>query len=247
MKIKDIVIREGLAATYKIVKTGPEGTVLQSPDMHTTLTLDPEASKGIVQNPDNPNQFTLSHAQATGTTDQTQPQGPKQGAEVAIPANEGMGGSYDMTTTVMNPAYTAWENGEGDEDNPPPETIKVGVNYSISGEERPATWGYHGGEPAEHPEIDDVSVFNLETGEDISGQVDMSEIEDAIWADAEQSADDDFDIPDDNFDDRYYDENIGGEEDPTDKFISDVEDKEFTAANKPANEDLVNIRRLAGL
>jgi hypothetical protein len=237
MKIKDIVVKEGLAATYKIVRTGPEGTVLQSPDMHTTLTLDPEASKGIVQNPDNPNQFTLSQAQAAGTTNPQQPQGPKQGAEVEIPANEGMGGSYDMTTTVMNPAFIEWENGAGDENNPPPETIKVGVNYSISGEERPATWGYHGGEPAEHPELDDVSVFNLETGEDITDQINIEDIEDEIWKDAERSADNDFVEPDD-----YYDETIGG--DPADDFIDDVTDHEF---EKAASPEMESIKRLAGL
>jgi hypothetical protein len=88
MKVKDIV--EGMAATYKIVKTGPEGTTLQSPDMHTMLTLDPEATKGIVADPNNPNHFVLSQAQASGTTTQPgqQQQGPAQGAEVEIPANE---------------------------------------------------------------------------------------------------------------------------------------------------------------
>ncbi len=239
MKIKDIVIREGLAATYKIVKTGPEGTVLQSPDMHTTLTLDPEASKGIVQNPDNPNQFTLSHAQATGTTDQTQPQGPKQGAEVAIPANEGMGGSYDMTWTIANPDFNA-------EDDDSPEEIDVGINYSMSGKYIPARINYSDYDhPAEYPELDELHVYNLETGEEITDRIDTSEIEQAVYDRADQQGYDD-DGYDDRYDDRY-DEVIGGEEDPTDKFISDVEDKEFTAANKPANEDLVNIRRLAGL
>lgn len=245
MKIKEITEAQ-MAGQYKIIKTGPEGTTLQSPDMHTTLSLDPEASKGIVANPDNPNEFTLSQQAAMGTAAQPgqQPIGPKQGATVEIPANENTGGrNYDMTAEVTNPAYTAWENGEGDEDNPPPETIHVGINYSISGSERPATWGYHGGEPAEHPEIDDASVFDLETGEDISGQVDSDEIDDAIWAHADTSADDDFDIPDDNYDDRYYDEDVGG--DPTDDFIDDVRDKEFEKYNK--SSELDHIRKLSGL
>lgn len=245
MKIKEITEAQ-MAGQYKVIKTGPEGTVLQSPDMHTTLTLDPQAAHGIVQNPDNPNELTLSQQTAMGNTNQPgqQQNAIKQGATVEVPANENMGGQhYDMTAEVTNPAYAAWENGEGDENNPPPEVIKVGINYSISGEERPATWGYHGGEPAEHPEIDDASVFDLETGEDITNQVDSSEIEEAIWADAESSQDDDFVEPDDNYDDRYYDEDVGG--DPTDDFIDDVRDKEFEKHNK--SSELDHIKRLSGL
>lgn len=246
MKIKEITEAQ-MAGQYKVIKTGPEGTTLQSPDMHTTLTLDPEAAKGIVANPDNPNQFTLSQQAALGTPmTPDQQSGPKQGASVEIPANENMGGKhYDMTMTVTNPAYTAWENGEGDEDNPPDELIDVGVNYSISGSYRPATWGYHGGQPEEHPEIDDASVFNLATGEDITDSVDMSEVEEEIWKHAESSADDDFDIPDDNYDDRYYDEDVGG--DPTDDFIDDVRDKEFEKFNKPGSNDIDRIKKLSGL
>lgn len=224
MKIKEITEAQ-MAGQYKIVKTGPEGTTLQSPDMHTTLTLDPEASKGIVANPDNPNEFTLSQQAAMGTPMQPgqQPNGPKQGATVEVPANEGMGGHYDMTMSVLNPAFSAWENGEGDEDNPPPETIEVGVNYSISGQYRPATWGYHGGEPEEHPELDDLTVIDLETGKDITNEIDTSEVEERIW-DIENDREPDFDV----------DENIGG--DPTDDFIDDVRDKEFEKYNAPGRE-----------
>jgi len=89
MKIKEITEMQ-MAGQYKIVKTGPEGTTLQSPDMHTMLTLDPEAAKGIVANPDNPNEFTLSQQAAMGVNPQQaqQPMGPKQGATVEVPANE---------------------------------------------------------------------------------------------------------------------------------------------------------------
>jgi hypothetical protein len=88
MKIKEITT-EGLGAAYKIIKTGPEGTVLQSPDMHTQLQLDPEASKNIVKNPQNPNQFTMNAPAATSSTGSAQaPAGPQIGAEVEIPANE---------------------------------------------------------------------------------------------------------------------------------------------------------------
>ena len=226
MKIKEI--KEGLAATYKILKTGPEGTTLQSPDMHTTLTLDPEASKGIVQSPDNPDQFVLSAAQAAGTTNQAQPVGPKQGAQVEIPATEGMGDDYDLILDIDNPNWD--ENDENSYD-----TIRVGVNYSISGRYRPATWGYHGGEPEEHPELDDVSVVDVDTGEDVSDKVNMDEIEQAIWKHEKDSEDD------------YYDEDIKGEEDPTDSFISDVTDKEFEKSVKSESEELSHIRKLSGL
>ena len=229
MKIKEIT-SEGLGAQYKIIKTGPEGTVLQSPDMHTQLQLDPEASKGIVQNPQNPNQFTLSQAQATGTTDaQQMPAGPKLGAEVEVPANEAQGdGNY---------AYSFDDTIDDEEGN----VIGVRIEYNISGEERPETWGYHGGEPAEHPEIDDARVINLDTGEDISDRVNSEMIDDMIWNDVDKhkSSDENFDIPDD------FDEDVGG--DPTDDFIDDVRDQEFEKANKPSSNELDHIRRLSGI
>ncbi len=246
MKIKDIVVKEGLAATYKIVRTGPEGTVLQSPDMHTTLTLDPEASKGIVQNPDNPNQFTLSQAQAAGTTnDQAQaPQGPKQGAEVEVPANEAMAGrlpQYDTELTIANPDFNA-------EDEDSLEEIDVGVNYSVHGKYIPARIKYDDYDhPAEYPEIEISNVVNLETGQDISDRVDMNDIESQIWDHLQQSGQDTDDY-DDYYDNRYDEDipnEIGG--DPTDDFIDDVTDHEFEKAARPEMESIDSIKRLAGL
>jgi hypothetical protein len=233
MRVKDIV--EGLAATYKIVKTGPEGTTLQSPDMHTMLTLDPEASKGIVANPEDPNHFVLSQAQASGTTGQPgqQPQGPKQGQEVEIPTNEGHGDRFEYSFE------TEIDDHEG---NP----INARIEYNIYGDDIPARVNYddydHEGESAQ---IDAVKVTNLDTGEDITDNV---EVDDLIWDDFDQqqqsAANDVVDVPDDNYDDQYYDEDVGG--DPTDDFIDDVRDKEFEKHNK-ANEDLAAIKKLSGL
>jgi hypothetical protein len=224
MKIKEITEAQ-MAGQYKVLKTGPEGTTLQSPDMHTMLTLDPEAAKGIVQNPTNPAEFTLSPQVATGTTNQLDQQqgGIKQGATVEVPANEAQGGgnfdnSFEDTIEDENGDY-----------------INVRIDYTITGEERPATWGYHGGEPAEHPEIDDAQVINLDTGEDISDKVDSDMINDMIWNDADKHSSSNDDIP------YGVDENVGG--DPTDEFIDDVRDKEF----EKANEDISRIRKLSGL
>lgn len=214
MKIKEITEAQ-MAGQYKIVKTGPEGTTLQSPDMHTMLTLDPEAAKGIVQNPDNPNEFTLSQQVAQGMTNQQQPGqqgGIKQGATVEIPANEGHDeGNHEFELEIENPNWNPDDENSYD-------TLRVGVNYSIYGEERPATWGYHGGEPSEHPEIDELSVVDLDTGEDITDSIDTSEIEQAIWHHEKKKEHD-------------LEEKVGG--DDTDDFIRDVTDKEFEKVNRP--------------
>lgn len=225
MKIKEI--KEGIGGSYKIVKTGPEGTTLQSPDMHTMLTLDPEAAKGIVADPTNPNKFTMNPAIASGSTDQAQANlGPKQGAEVEIPANEDAGGeNYESEFT------TELDDEEGN-------TIQVRIEYNIFGEEQPETWGYHGGQEAEHPEIDGVRVTNVETGEDITDQVDSDLIEELIWQDADNNSDDNFG--------EMYDDDVGTDMDPTDQFIDDVTDKEFTAATR-GHGDVNHIKKLSGL
>lgn len=233
MKIKEITSEA--MASYKVVKTGPEGVTLQSPDMHTTLQLDPEAAKGIVQNPANPNQFTMNKDAAMGTANTmgSPEQGLKQGSEVEITATENTGAgkthsySYETSAMIPNPDFNA-------EDENSPEEIDVTIEYDIYGSYVPARIRYDDYDhPAEYPEIDGYRVINTETGEDITDRVDGDQIEKAIW-DAEDDRE-----PDDD----YYEEEVGG--DPTDDFIDDVEDKEFGQQNE--SDELSHIRKLSGL
>ena len=85
--------------------------------------------------------------------------------------------------------------------------VTLHVEYDIFGSYRPATWGYHGGEPAEYPEIDEMNVYAQgESGEMVEISTDdlgpkASEwIEEKIWAN-EDSRKDDYD----DYDDRDYD------------------------------------------
>ena len=112
--------------------------------------------------------------------------------------NEAPNRYYDVTTTILNPAFAAWESGQGDENNPPEEELEVGVDYSMSGSYKPATWGYNGGEPEEYPEIDEYTVYDLATGREIENIDDHAhnQIVKAITAAAENRSDD------------YYDEGI---------------------------------------
>ena len=128
----------------------------------------------------------------------------------------GSRGNYDMHTEIMNPAYLEWENGGGDEDNPPPETIQVGVNYSIYGEYRPATWGYSGGSPEEHPEIDEMRVYNLETGEELTDldSDTLDAIEEKIWDNNEGGGDGGDDYYDDSRDEYYESKTTEGKTGP---------------------------------
>jgi len=104
---------------------------------------------------------------------------------------------YDAELTIANPNFDA--SVEDENDPRYAEEIDVGVNYSISGSYRPATWGYHGGEPEEHPEMEITDVVDLATGKDISDRVDMSDLEQRLWDHAEANKDDDFDPPDDYY------------------------------------------------
>jgi hypothetical protein len=101
---------------------------------------------------------------------------------------------FDTTATIMNPHFDQ----NDDSDDGEPEEIDVGIDYDYnwSGEYRAATWGYHGGEPEEHPEleIDIKRVVDLETGEDITKDVNMDAIEELLRDEIpEPSADDDYD------------------------------------------------------
>lgn len=87
---------------------------------------------------------------------------------------------FDIVTEIPNPYFDP--NGPEDEDDPnfEYEEIEVGINYDahISGQYRPATWGYHGGDPEEFAEleIDDFTVIDLGSGEDITKVVDHDTI-----------------------------------------------------------------------
>jgi hypothetical protein len=100
-----------------------------------------------------------------------------------------MQNSYNFTTSIFNPAYDAWEKGAGDENNPPPETIEVGINYSTSSDSD---------ESGRFSEISQYSIHDLATGEElnITNKNVLSDVEDDIRKDAESSKDDDYDIPD---------------------------------------------------
>ena len=76
-------------------------------------------------------------------------------------------GSFDTELTISNPFFDP--NDSSDEDTP--EEIDVGVDYNISGDYRPSTWGYHGGDPEEYPEIEITRVVDLDTGEDITNEI----------------------------------------------------------------------------
>lgn len=105
-------------------------------------------------------------------------------------------GQYDMELEVEN-----WDYPEDPDDPNWPEFITLGINYKIVGSYRPATWGDRGGDPAEYPELDEVEVYNADTGQliDIPQSLE-GYIEEKIWNHAE-SRRDDIEPPYDN--DRY--------------------------------------------
>jgi hypothetical protein len=80
---------------------------------------------------------------------------------------------FDLRTTILNPDFD-------DQDDNSQEEIVVGVDFDVSGQYSPATWGYYGGEPEEYPEIEIRKIVNYETGEDITRRVNDSTIEQLI-------------------------------------------------------------------
>ena len=86
-------------------------------------------------------------------------------------------GSFDTELTIANPYF---DPNAPDDDDYEPEEIDVGVDYEISGDYMPATWGYYGGDPEEFPEIEITRVVDLDTGEDITNDIDYSDIADRI-------------------------------------------------------------------
>ena len=82
-------------------------------------------------------------------------------------------GYFDIELTISNPFFNAQSTDPEDEDTP--EEIDVGVDYDIEGDYMPATWGYHGGDPEEYPEIVIDKVVDLDTGEDITNELSSDE------------------------------------------------------------------------
>lgn len=85
-------------------------------------------------------------------------------------------GRFDATVTIGNPFFDP--NNQEDEDTP--EEIDVGVDYDmeVSGEDRPGSWD----EPPEYAEreVYITRVVDLDTGEDITDQVDHEAVEQAL-------------------------------------------------------------------
>lgn len=116
-------------------------------------------------------------------------------------------GKFDGYFTITNPKYDAEDEGgmtlDG-EDLPEydePDEIDVGVNYEISGEDRPATYY----DPAEHAELEIHKVVDLDTGEDLTDSLpeDIQEqLEELIWDEVGSGQDDGPDYDD------YYDESV---------------------------------------
>lgn len=106
---------------------------------------------------------------------------------------EAMGRSYDMELEVEN-----WEDPASEDDENWPAYRTLGINYSISGRYIPARIQYDDYDhPAEYPELDEVDVFDAETGQllqNLPKHLD-DEIEEAIWKHA-KSQQDDYDPPD---------------------------------------------------
>jgi len=107
----------------------------------------------------------------------------------------------DFTWTVDNPDQPA-PGTDPDDWNP---EIDVGVTYSLHGRYYAATRE----QPAEYPEIE-ISVFNLETGEDITDKLspsDLESIEQRAWEHSDEHGAAEPDDPRDEYDpdDRYDD------------------------------------------
>lgn len=85
--------------------------------------------------------------------------------------------NYDIKLEIKNPKFNLEDESELN-----PEEIRVGVNYNISGEYAPATWGYHGGEPPESPEIEIEKIVDLDSNEDLSNDHDVySTVSDILY------------------------------------------------------------------
>lgn len=192
--VSDVEKVQGTEVTLK----NPDGTKTIAPT--TMLSKDEKGNLTL-------NKSALA---STGSGDQSQEKPITTGAKVNVVSDsvQHQSGNYDAELTITNPRFNP-NAPEPEEDDPSYyEEIEVGVNftYGYSGKYQRATWGYHGGDPEEvpelHVEIDDV--VNLDTGEDITKLVDLQDIEDRLvsqgfiesWRDYKS---DDFAEPDDDY------------------------------------------------
>ena len=105
-------------------------------------------------------------------------------------------GDHDIDNVyVSNPNFNPDDDNSSDE-------LLVTVTFDIEGEDRPATWGYHGGEPAEHASASIMSVYG-EDGVDIWDDLD-SDSRDYIQELADEQVRDIINSSDDN----YYEEAV---------------------------------------
>jgi hypothetical protein len=116
-------------------------------------------------------------------------------APAAAPVQRVSAPSYDTYLEIANPMPSGDPEGDAD--------IEVGINYSIYGKEAPATFD----SPAEYPEMENIEVFNVATGQDITSLISdstMKAIEQRCWNDY-ANKEDDFDEPEPDFDDTRAD------------------------------------------
>ena len=105
--------------------------------------------------------------------------------------------SYDLELEVEN-----WEDPQVEDDpNWKPERT-LGIDYRITGSHRPATWGDWGGDPPETPDLEEINVYDAETGQPLDNLPDYldEQIVDAIWEHAEEKKND-YPEPDYDYDD----------------------------------------------
>lgn len=176
-----------------------------------------------------PNEFSLEYETENAIVEFVRGQdGTPQVTKVSI-------GKTDITKAVEDQLAEWATSIDADEQSPIQNgyfILDLSVEYSISGEYRPATWGYHGGEPEEHPEIDDANVYVVGNGTQIEidsnalGEDAAEFIDERIWDDAESNSDDYYDDP--------Y-ESVGG---PNKKDIPAVQRKAHGGDWKVSSKDL---------
>lgn len=170
-------------------QSGPTAKDFGAPEVYIK---DPETGK-LVTNPDWTEWRKSEKSKEYDTTRDTH----FKGQQAAKMKHAGVGPKdFDTTLEISNPFFDP--NGPDDESDPnfEPDVIEVGVDYDYdySGEYRPATWGYHGGDPAEYPELDITinRIVDLDSGEDITKDVDhdeiMKQLEDEVpsWDEVDQ-------------------------------------------------------------